>query len=131
MGLDRIVRDRGVPEFAMNKELVLEGVYRGPAALSAILMAFMRARGEFDIGVTIGTERERPGEVMVLVEIGAIKAVFTPRELRVAGEAIVETIPRALAFGAPQSDADEMRNFADILLRNADDAAAVSPHGLH
>ena len=87
-------------------------VHHGHHALTAILSAFLRARGR-------------------LVVINDTKAVFTPAELRIAGEAIVECIPRARAFGARQSDADELRSFADILLRNAEDAAAVSPHGLH
>lgn len=106
-------------------------VVHGPHALTAILSAFLRARGNFDVNVSIGVETDRPDVTLVLVVINDTKAVFTPAELRIAGEAIVECIPRARAFGARESDADELRNFADILLRNADDAAAVSPHGLH
>ena len=106
-------------------------VYHGPPALQAMLSAFLRARGRFDVNVSIGVETERPDVTLVLVVINDTKAVFTPRELRLASEAIVECIPRALSFGARQCDADELRSFADILLRNANDAAAVSPHGLH
>jgi hypothetical protein len=109
----------------------LEGVYHGHAALSAVLSAFLRARGNFDVNVSIGVETERPDEILVLVVINDTKAVFTPRELRLTGEAIVESIPQARAFGARESDVDELRSFAAILIRNADDAAAVSPHGLH
>ena len=106
-------------------------VHHGHHALTAILSAFLRARGRFDVNVSIGVETDHPDVTLVLVVINDTKAVFTPRELRLAGEAIVECIPRARAFGARQSDADELRSFADILLRNAEDAAAVSPHGLH
>jgi hypothetical protein len=109
----------------------LEGVHHGPDACSAIVSAFLRARGRFDVNVSIGVETERPDEILVLVVINDTKAVFTPRELRMVGESIVETIPRARALGARQTDVDEMRSFAAILIRNADDAAAVSPHGLH
>ena len=109
----------------------LEGVYHGPGACSAIVGAFLRARGSFDVNVSIGVATERPDEILVLVVINDTKAVFTPLELRATGESIVESIPKARALGARQSDVDEMRGFAAILLRNAEDAAAVSPHGLH
>ena len=106
-------------------------VHHGPPALTAILSAFLRARGRFDVNVSIGVETDRPDVTLVLVVINDTKAVFTPAELRHASEAIVECIPRAQTFGARQGDVDELRSFAAILLRNAEDAAAVSPHGLH
>lgn len=109
----------------------LEGVYHGPAALMAILSAFLRARGHINVEVSIGVETECPDETLVLVVINDTKAVFTPDELRIAGEAIVESIPMAKVLGAHRSDIAELRGFADILLRHAEDAAAVSPYGLH
>jgi hypothetical protein len=109
----------------------LEGVYHGPAACGAIVSAFLHARGHFDVNVSIGVETERPDEILVLVVINDTKAVFTPRALRAVGESIVESIPKARSLGARENDVDEMRSFAAILIRNADDAAAVSPHGLH
>jgi hypothetical protein len=63
--------------------------------------------------------------------INDTKAVFTPHDLRRAGEMIARSVPDARAFGATENDVDELRSFAAILIRNADDAAAVSPHGMH
>jgi hypothetical protein len=106
-------------------------VVHGPGACGAIIHAFLRARGTFDVNVSIGVETERPDEVLVLIVINDTKAIFTPSELRAMGQALVEAIPKARALGAREHDEDELRSFAAILIRNADDAAAFSPHGPH
>jgi hypothetical protein len=109
----------------------IRDVVHGPGACGAIIGAFLRARGSFDVNVSIGVETERPDEILVLVVIGDTKAVFTPHELRAVGESIVESIPMARRLGAKDAEVADMRSFAAVLIRNAEDAAAVSPHGLH
>ena len=109
----------------------IRDVVHGPGAFGAIIDAFLRARGRFDVNVSIGVETERPETILVLVVINDTKAIFTPAECRAIGQAIVSSIPQARSFGATTEEADELRSFAAILIRNADDAAAVSPHGLH
>jgi hypothetical protein len=109
----------------------IRDVYRGPGATLMILSAFLRARECFDVNISYGVATERPGELLVLVVVDDTKAMFTPSDLRKFGDMIVKCLPLALAYGAPPSAVDELRDFAAILIQSTDDAATISPHGLH
>jgi hypothetical protein len=107
------------------------GVHHGPGAMTAILWAFIQAKGAFEVQVSIGIEIGRSNKTQVLVMIGETKAIFTPDELREGAERIIEKLPDARRFGASERDVADLRGLAEVLIRNADTAATVSPHGLH
>jgi hypothetical protein len=109
----------------------IRDVHHGPGAMTAILWAFIQAKGAFEVKVSIGIEIGHSDKVQVLVIIGDTKAIFTPDELREMAERIIEKLPLARRFGAPEADIDDLRGLAEVLIRNADTAATVSPHGLH
>ena len=119
---DRIVKRGGIE---------IGGVYQGRAAGVALIGAFMDMRGQFRIEVSYGFEARHPDRMLVLVEIADVKAVFTPDELLRLGRAMISGLPMARRLGATRVDEDELSTFAEMLIRNAEDAAAISPHGLN
>jgi len=109
----------------------IKGVHQGPVAVGVILTAFLRARGDFNVGFYFGIDTARPGELLIRVEINGARGAFTPDELRELGENVVRCIPKARALGAPERAERELRNFAMLLIENADHSRAMSPFGLH
>ena len=105
-------------------------VARGRVGERAILTAFVHCEGEVEVLIEIGNVAGSD-ETVVLVRIGSVLAMFRPFELRAMGERIVERLPVAHLFGAPPGDIDDLRSFAAMLIKNANDAATISPHGLH
>ena len=110
----------------------IKGVHQGPVAVDVIMTAFLRARGDFNVGFYFGIDTARPGELLIVVEINGTRAAFTPDELREMGESLVRwSIPKLRALGAPERAERELRNFATLLIENADHSRAMSAFGLH
>lgn len=116
---------------ADHKLIDLSDAHHGPAAGVALIGAFLNARSHFTVDITIGVSAHRPDKMIVLVEMIGIRVVFTPIELQRLGRAMIAGIPTARALGASETDENELRKFATMLIRNAEDAATMSPHGLN
>jgi hypothetical protein len=90
------------------------------------------APDRFTIDTEIGRLTTWPHEPIVIkITIGETIAIFTPRQLRSAGEEIVERLALARALGASDGDINDLRNLAAIFASAANDADMVRPERLH
>lgn len=115
----------------MKRTEDFEDVWQGPGACVPMLDAFMRARGSVDVLFSLGVQTHRPGVWLILVEIEGERFAIAPPILRSFGRSLLESMKLAKRLGAPDDLVAVIREFADTLVFNAEQALELSPHGLH
>jgi hypothetical protein len=115
----------------LNNPIDLEDVWQGPAAAIALLRAFMRASGTFDVLFSLGVQTHKPGEWIILIDIGGEKFAVPPAILRSFGRALLDSLQSAARMGAREEQIAPVRDFAEVMISNAEEALSLSPHGLH